>query len=371
MKFSVTKDSYLQAVDTILNLIGTDVDCAFFVKNEKVMIETSKDEAWLRFVLDAEDIEGEGKFFTKVEYLKVIKPGKHRTLSMQFDENNETLSITLGRSRGYLQLIEEDEAIINKPELVVPIISKIPAKVIKFATLATSFKPLLDSSQPNSIINVNTEEFSLSAYDSYIGTHYETKNEYIKTKDKLELLVEMEYWRVLANKIKPEGKVGLGGDSHFFRVKTDYFDLYHAAIQEDTQDVKEVIQTLKSESASRAVIEFDGNAVTEAITFVKSIIKTSDKDEACFYITLRDKKAFISAESSFGKMEADFDVLGLGDGGEEINFQVSAGAFADVLKLTRDEAMKYGPAKLTVTEEYLIMESLKVPASSVSPLLGE
>ena len=78
----------------------------------------------------------------------------------------------------------------------------------------------------------------------------------------------------------------------------------------------------------------------------------------------------MSAESIAGEMESEIDISGYEDE-EEISFVVSPDSFADTLKLTRDEGLKYTSIKLTILQDYLIMESLKVPASSISPVIQE
>jgi hypothetical protein len=70
-------------------------------------------------------------------------------------------------------------------------------------------------------------------------------------------------------------------------------------------------------------------------------------------------------------MESEFDISIIMDGDDDVEFRVSSDTFQDALKLTRDEGLKYGPARLTVVGDCLVIESLKVPASSVSPVLQD
>jgi hypothetical protein len=369
MKLVVESESYIRAVDTIISLVGTEVDCALRCKDGKVVIEASNDEAWLQVPLKVESANGSGKAFTKVEFLKIISPGRAKSITMEYDGENH-IAVQWGRAKGVIGVLDEDDVMIRRPEAPVKVSAVVPLKLIRFATGATAFKPLIDSSAPNAIISVDDKEFNISSYDTYIGTHYGTRDEQVRVKQRFDLLVEMDYWRAVVTKLGSEGNVRMGADDHNFRVKTDTFDLYHAVIQEDTQDVKEVITTLRSEGEHLAVVEFDGNAVTEAIDATKGIIRSADKDGARFFITLKEDVAILSAESSAGEMEAEFDIEGF-DGKKDVEFRVSSDAFADTLKLTRDEALKYGPVRLTVLKEYLVMESTKVPASSISPVLQD
>jgi len=259
---------------------------------------------------------------------------------------------------------------MKKPEEVVSIKAVVPEKLVRFATGAVAFKPLLDASAPNAIIKADNKEFGISSHDTYIGTRYLTRDEQVRTKEPFDLLVDMAYWKLIVKVMGTEGLVRMGTDDHNFRLKTDTFDLYHATLQEDTQDVKEVIESLVSEGPVLAVVEFDANSVTEAINATSGIIKSGDKDGAKFFITFKKEGiAILLAESSAGEMEAEFDITGFE--GEDVEFGVSSASFADVLKLTRDEALKYGSVRLTVLKKYLVMESLKVPASSLSPVLDE
>jgi len=371
MNIVIETESYLKAIDTLSRLIGSEVDCALRVKEGKIILESSNDEAWIQVPLKSESINGEGKVFTKLQYLKVIRPNlKTKTIEMLFN-GEDHISVKWGRVKGVIRLIDEEDAIIQRPESPVKISAMVPEKMVRFATGATAFKPLLDSSSPDAIIEINNKEFNISSYDNYIGTHYGTTDEQIKTKDQFDLLVEMNYWRSIVSRMGADETIKIGADEHNFRIKTKNFDLYHAVIQEDTQDVKEVITTIRSESDVRAVVEFDGNAVTEAIDAAKGIIRSAEKNESCFYLTFKPNgTAILFAESETGEMETEFDIYGF-DGDEEVEFKVSSHVFADTLKLTRDEALKYGPVKMTVTGEYVILESLKVPASSLAPVLGD
>ena len=69
-------------------------------------------------------------------------------------------------------------------------------------------------------------------------------------------------------------------------------------------------------------------------------------------------------------MESEIDISGY-ESEEELTFTVSPESFSDTLKLTRDEGLKYSSVRLTVSENYLVMESLKVPASSIAPVIQE
>lgn len=368
MKLVVESDSYVRAVDTIISLIGSEADCALRVKDGKVVIEASNDEAWVRVPIAVESVNGTGRAFTKIEHLKIIKPGKAKSLTMSY-EDGDHIEVQWGRARGAIGVLTEEDVDIKQPDAPVKVTAVVPEKLLRFATGATAFKPLLDSSCPNAIITVENKEFNISSYDTYIGTHYGTRDEEIKAQARFDLLVEMDYWKTVIAKMGVEGSVRMGADEHNFRVKTDTFDLYHAVIQEDTQDVKEVITTLRSEGDSLAVVEFDGNAVTEAIDATKGIIRSADKDGARFFVTIKKSGvAILSAESSVGEMEAEFDITGF-QGEDDVEFRVNSDSFADTLKLTRDEGLKYGPVRLTVLGEYLVMESTKVPASSISPVL--
>jgi len=73
MRAVVNSDWYNEAVKIIANLIGPDVDCMLSVKGSKVSIEASNAEAWIKVPLQVEEIEGEGRLFTKVEYLSALK----------------------------------------------------------------------------------------------------------------------------------------------------------------------------------------------------------------------------------------------------------------------------------------------------------
>lgn len=211
-----------------------------------------------------------------------------------------------------------------------------------------------------------------------MGTHYGVVNEEVRAKSPFRLTVEMEVWKTVIACIHPDGVVKMGADDCFFRLKTDTFDLYHAVMQEDSQDVKEVITQLRSEGDHLAVVEFDGNAVTDAIDATKGIVRSADKDGARFFVTIKKEGlAILSAESTAGEMESEFDINVTMEGDEDVEFRVSSETFQDILKLTRDEGLKYGPARMLVCQDekkeptVLVLESLKVPASSISPVLQD
>lgn len=370
MELVVDSDSYNEAVGTIIALLGAEVDCILRVKDGKARIEASNPEAYLNISLKLESCEGEGAAFTKVEYLKIVHP-KTKTMKLSY-EGEDHISVSMGRARGGIRVLAEDDVDVERPEEPVKIEAIVPAKLVVFATGATAFKPLIDASSPNALIHVSDKEFNISSYDTYIGTHYGTTNEEVRTKRPFSLTVEMDFWHTLITKMGKEGFVKMGADERYFRIKTETFDLYHAMMQEDSQNVKEVIDNLRSTGEHLAVVEFDGNAVTDAIDSTKGIIRSADKDGAQFFITLKKEGiAILSAESVAGEIEADFDIDAQINGDEDIEFRVSADTFADTLKLTRDEGLKYGRVRMTVLSEYLIMESLKVPAASISPVLQE
>jgi hypothetical protein len=370
MELVVESDSYNTAISTITSLLGTEVDCILKLAEGKARIEASSPEAYIQVPLTLESSSGEGACCTKVEYLNTVKP-KTKTLKMVF-EGADHVKVTMGRSRGGIRVLPEADIEIERPETSVKIEAVVPAKLLVFATGAIAFKPLIDASSPNAIIEVENRGLNISAYDTYMGTHYGVSNEEIRAKADFRLTVELEVWRTIISKIVPEGVVKMGADESFFRLKTDTFDLYHAVMQEDSQDVKEVISKLRLDGEHLAVIEFDGNAVTDAIDATKGIIRSADKDGARFFITLKKEGlAILSAESVAGEIESDFDINITMDGDEDIEFRVSSDTFQDTLKLTRDEALKYGPARMVVLKDMLILESLKVPASSISPVLQD
>ncbi len=370
MELVVESASYNMAVGTITSLLGTEVDCILKLHEGKARIEASSPEAYIQVPLKLESSSGEGACCTKIEYLSVVKP-KTKTLSISFD-GSDHLAVKMGRSRGGIRVLPEEDIDIERPEEAVKIEAVVPAKLLVFATGATAFKPLIDASSPSTIIDVDNRELNISAYDTYVGTHYGVSNEEVRAKEPFKLTVELEVWKNIISKIQPDGVVKMGADDSFFRLKTGTFDLYHAVMQEDPQDVKEVISTLRSEGNHLAVVEFDGNAVTAAIDDTKGVIRSADKDGARFFITLKKEGlGILSAESTAGEMESEFDINVIMDGDEDVEFRVSSDTFQDTLKLTRDEALKYGPARLTVVGDCLVMESLKVPASSVSPVLQD
>ena len=367
MRAVVNSDWYNEAVKIIANLIGPDVDCMLSVKGSKVSIEASNAEAWIKVPLQVEEIEGEGRLFTKVEYLSALKA--KGSITLVYEEGSDHISVDMGRSRGAIRVINASDAEIDRPENTIKIAAVMPAQSLLFATGATAFKPLLSASAPNAIIEVDNKTLTLTSYDTYIGTHYKTHNEEIKSKGAFNLIVEMDYWRRIVAHMNGDMTVKTGANDRSFRVKTDRFDLYHAVIDADTQDVGQVIETLK-EQESLAIIELDGKDVIEAIESVKGIIRSGGKEGARFTITLNKDMAVLAAESTAGEMEAEFDIDGY-EGDEDISFTVSSDSFSDTLKLTRDESVKYAPVRLTVLREYLIMESLKVPVSSIAPVLQD
>ena len=370
MELVVESSSYNAAISTISSLLGTEVDCILRLQDGKARIEASNPEAYIQVALKLESSSGEGACCTKIEYLSVVNP-KTKTLKMKF-EGNDHVNVTMGRSRGGIRVLPEDDIDIERPEEPVRIEAVVPAKLLVFATGATAFKPLIDASSPSTIIEIDNREFNISAYDTYMGTHYGVSNEEVRAKEPFRLTVELEVWKNIVTKVQPEGVVKMGADDCFFRLKTDTFDLYHAVMQEDSQDVKEVITQLRSEGDHLAVVEFDGNAVTDAIDATKGIVRSADKDGARFFVTVKKEGlAILSAESTAGEMESEFDINVTMDGDEDVEFRVSSDTFQDTLKLTRDEGLKYGPARMTVLGEYLVLESLKVPASSITPVLQD
>jgi hypothetical protein len=370
MELVVESDSYNTAVSTIQSLLGTEVDCILKLQDGKGRIEASSPEAYIQVPLKLESSSGEGACCTKIEYLGTVKP-KTKTMTMTFD-GDDHVNVTMGRSRGGIRVLPEEDIDIERPEENVAVQAVVPAKLLVFATGAIAFKPLIDASSPTAILDLENRELNISAYDTYMGTHYGVTNEEIRAKESFHLTVELEVLRNIISKVQPEGIVKMGADDCFFRLRTDTFDLYHAVMQEDSQDVKEVIESLRSEGDHLAVVEFDGNAVTDAIDATKGIVRSADKDGARFFVTIKKEGlAILSAESTAGEMESEFDINVKMPGDEDVEFRVSSETFQDILKLTRDEGLKYGPARLIVMEDTLVMESLKVPASSVSPVLQD
>ena len=370
MKAVIAANSYTSALKTISALLGQDVDCVVIAESGKLYIESSNMEAWLKVHLAvAEDLEGEGRMPTKFEFLNAIRPNGNLTLT--YEKGDDRINISMGRSRGAIRIMEEDEIAINDPGPEIKVLAKIPASLLIAATAATSFKPLvLDSSSPNAIIEVFKGSFNLSSYDIYLGTLYKAVNPDIKAKRDFRLTVEMDYWRRIVGCMSAGLTALIGADDKQFRVKTECFELYHALIDEDTQDVAEVIENLKNGEDRLAVIEFDGKDMVEAIDAAKGIIKAGSKEEARFKFTLTNDSAIILTESGVGVMESEIDIIGY-DKEEEVNFVASSNCFSDLLKLTRDDNIKYGPVKLTVLPQYLVLESVKVPASSISPVLDD
>jgi hypothetical protein len=84
MELVVDSDSYNEAVGTIIALLGPEVDCVLRVKDGKARIEASNPEAYLNISLKLESCEGEGSAFTKVDYLKVVRP-KTKTMKMVYE----------------------------------------------------------------------------------------------------------------------------------------------------------------------------------------------------------------------------------------------------------------------------------------------
>jgi hypothetical protein len=179
----------------------------------------------------------------------------------------------------------------------------------------------------------------------------------------------MDYWRRIIGCTNGDMTLKAGADDRYFRIKTERFDLYHAVIDTETQDVSKIIKELKA-MESLAVIELDGKDVTEAIESAKGILRAGGKEEARFTITLSQDTAVLAAESAAGEIESEIDISGY-DSEKEISFTVSPDSFADTLKLTRDEGLKYSDIRLTVLQDFLVMESLKVPASSIAPVIQE
>jgi len=368
MKITVESDSYNQAIDTIINLIGTEADCILTVEDSKASIETSNPESWLRLPLKLTKSEGTGKIFTKVEFLRIVSP-KTKTMTMTYD-GSDHVEVEMGRTRGAIRVLCEDDIEVEQPEDPIKVSAMMPVKLLKFATGAVVFKPLLDASSPNAILEIESGELSLSSYDTYVGTSYAARNEEVKSKGNFKIVIGLDYWKLVVGRLGIDGMVKMGANDKTFRMRTPAFDLYHAVVQTGhLQNVRDVISKFLT-GEPLAVVEFDGKAVTAAIESVKGIIKQGNKDEARFVITLKDGTAILSAESSAGEIEAEFDISGF-DSDEEVEFRTSSTTFSDTLKLTRDEGLKYGPVRLTVLEDHLVMESLKVPASSIAPTLQD
>lgn len=367
MKIVLDAASFSGCLETIEKLLGPEVDVVLSLTNGKALLEASNPEGWIQTKANVLRSDGEGKAFTKLEYLKVAKTkAKEITLSYEGADN---IAVEAGRTRGAVRVLNESDIEITRPDNKINIEAVIPEKLVRFAAAATVFKPLLDASSPNTIIEVEDKEFRISCYDEYIGTCYTNRSEDIQTKENFRLVVEMDFWKAIVGRIGQDGVVKMGADEHSFRIRTNTFDLYYAVVDDSTQDVKGVIEGAK-ENAESTVIDFDGKAVTEAIDSTKGILRSADKDGARFFITIRKDIAILSAESNAGEMEAEFDVSGY-DGVEDIEFRVSSDTFADTLKLTRDEGLKYGPVRLHVLADYIVMESLKVPAMSIAPVLAD
>jgi len=322
MQLTVESESYKKGVDTIIKLLGTEVDCILKMQDGKARIEASSPEAYIQVALVLESHSGEGAACTKIEYLNMVQP-KTKSIDMSFDDSDH-ISVKMGRSRGGIRVLSEKDVDVERPETAVKVSAVIPARTLVFSTGATAFKPLIDASSPSVIIEADNREFSISAYDTYIGTHYNASDEEVRTKSPFRLTVDLDVWKNIVSRVTSDGVVKLGADERFFRVKTDTFDLYHAVVQEDPQDVKEVISTLKSEGDHRAVVEFDGNAVLKAIDATNGVIRAADKDGARFFITIKKEGlGILSAESVAGEMESDFDVQVTMEGDEDVEFRVS------------------------------------------------
>ena len=171
MKLVIDSTSYKTAVSTVLNLLGPEVDCTLKVREGKARIEASNPEAYLQVALVLESCEGEGVVSTKIEYLKGINP-KTKTLTVKY-EGEDHLSVSMGRARGGIRVLDEDDVNIERPEECVKISAVVPAKLVTLATGATAFKPLIDASSPDALVRVSPKQFSVSSYDKYIGPHYD------------------------------------------------------------------------------------------------------------------------------------------------------------------------------------------------------
>lgn len=366
MKIEVDSTSYNLALDTITSLIGTEADCILTIADSKARLETSSDVAWMQLPLELLSCDGEGTIFSKIEFLKVVRP-KVKSMTLTYD-GSDHIEVEMGRARGAIRVLREDDVEVERPASSIKVSTLMPAKLLKFATGAVVFKPLLESSSPNAILEVESGGIGLSSYDTYVGTSYKARNSEVKAKKDFQVVIELDYWRLLVGKLDVEAVVKMGANDRDFRVKTEKFDLYHALVQADrVQNVREVIDKFLAQEAL-ATIEFDGREVTEAIDSVRGIIQQGDKDESGYTIRLKNDVAILAAESSAGEMEAEFDVSGL-DSDAEVEFKTSSSTFADTLKLTRDEGLKYGPVRLTVLPDHLVMQSLKVPAASIAPRL--
>ena len=367
MKAVVDSGSYNEAVRTVCDLIGPEVDCLITVKSGKVTIEASNAEGYVKVPLKAEETEGDGNVYSKIEYLSAIKA--KGSLTLVYEPGSDHIGVNMGRSRGAIRILDACDAKVVPPKQPIKIAAIMPAQILIFATGATAFKPLLSASAPNAVLEIDNKTLTMSSNDTYIGTHYSAHNEDVKSKGSFKLVIEMDYWRSIIGCTNGDMTLKAGADDRSFRIKTERFDLYHAVIDTETQDVGNIIQGLKNQD-SLAVIELDGKDVTEAIESAKGIIRASGKEEARFTITLSGDTAVLASESAAGEIESEIDISGY-DSEEEISFTVSPDSFADTLKLTRDEGLKYSPIRLTVLPDYLIMESLKVPASSIAPVIQE
>lgn len=365
-KLKIDNKDYKEALRIVGALIGSEVECILAVEGGKAFIDSAKPEAWVRVRLNVTYVEGDGKLYTKLEYLNALNSKGEITLAYQ--DKDDHISATMEKSRAAVRILEESDGEIEQPELI-KASAGIPSDRLKFATSATTFKPLLSTSAPNAIIEVEPKSLKVSAYDVYVGTHYKIHDEDILAKGVFKLTVEMNYWRKIVSLFTTNDQVKIGANDRRFRIKTENFDLYHAVIDEDTQDVGEVIANLKQQEI-RAVIEFDGKDVMDAIDASKGIIRSGDKDGARFTVFVSKGLAVLATESTAGKMEAEFPITGY-DKDEELTFTASSDSFSDTMRLTRDEGAKYSKVRLTVLRDYLIMESLKVPASSIAPVLQE
>ncbi len=367
MRAVIDGNSYNDAVRTICSLIGQEVDCLITVKIGKVTIEASNAEGYIKVPLKTEETEGDGKVYSKVEYLSAIKA--KGSLTLVYEPGSDHICVDMGRSRGAIRILDACDAKVVPPKQPIKIVAVMPAQTLIFATGATAFKPLLSSSAPNAVLEIDNKTLTMSSNDTYIGTHYSTHSEDVRSKGSFKLVIEMDYWRSIIGCTNGDMTVKVGADDRSFRIKTERFDLYHAVIDTETPDVADIIQDLKNQD-SLAIIELDGKDITDAIESAKGIIRTSGKEEARFTITLSKDIAVLAAESAAGEMESEIDISGY-DSEEEISFSVSPDSFADTLKLTRDEGLKYSSIRLTVLQDYLVMESLKVPASSIAPVIQE
>ena len=134
MKLVVESESYVRAVDTIISLVGGEADCVLRVKDGKALIEASNDEAWVRVPVAVESVNGTGKAFTKIEYLKIIKPGKAKSLTMSFDEEDDHIAVQWGRARGAIGVLSENDVEIRQPEAPIKVTAIVPEKLLRFAT---------------------------------------------------------------------------------------------------------------------------------------------------------------------------------------------------------------------------------------------